>query len=49
MKTQFLGIFVHIVGNYIFVYALNIGIIGTGIANFITNLFLLSYNIYKTN
>jgi Na+-driven multidrug efflux pump len=49
MVTQALGVGVHILGNYFFVYKLHLGIVGTGCANFVTNAFLLSLNIYFTS
>ena len=48
MMTQFYGIFVHILGNHIFVNVLDLGIMGTGLAGFVSNAFLLIVNMNFT-
>ena len=48
LKTQIIGLLVHILGNALFVNYLELGVIGTGFAGVISNTFLLLANIYLT-
>ena len=48
LKTQIIGLIVHVIGNYFFINVMGLGVIGTGCAGMCSNTFLLIANIYLT-
>ena len=49
MNVQIFGTLFHVLMSYIFVFKLDLGVIGTGYAGICTNSFLLAANIYCTH
>lgn len=48
MNTQVYGLIMHISLSYLFITKWNLGVAGTGLATFLSNLFIFVVNEYKT-